>query len=172
MKLILVGYMTAGKSTLAGLLAEKLNVDYVDLDDAIAKQENAEVADIIRQKGELYFRKVERKVMLELLESDVQIIAMGGGTPCYYDNMDVMLRHGHVAYLQWSMKTLVERITQARENRPLLDGVEDEMLLEYVAKHVFDRRPYYEQAHQIVYGDGKSVEQIALEILEKWKRPQ
>lgn len=169
MHISLVGYMASGKTTIGALLATKINTNFVDLDASIAQSEGNEVTEIIRNRGELYFRKSERNALLELI-SDEGVLSTGGGTPCYFDNMDVLLNESYVVYLQWNNRTLTDRLKAMRRNRPLLDGVKDESLPEFVAKHVFDRRPYYERADQIVYCDGKSPKQICTEILDKWKR--
>ncbi|KAB2809876.1 shikimate kinase [Phaeocystidibacter luteus] len=168
MQISLVGYMAAGKSTITKHLASQLESPSWDLDDEIAKIGGEDVADILRSKGEIAFRKLERETLLETLQLN-GVLATGGGTPCYYDNMDVLLKESYVVYLQWPMKTLIERARSARESRPLFDGVSDEDLPEYIAKHVFDRRPYYERANHIVFCDGKSVDDITKEIIEKWK---
>lgn len=169
MKLVLIGYMTSGKTTLGAQIAAHEQRSFIDLDDYIENRASKSVAEILREKGELVFRKTEREALLEVLKGEEGVIASGGGTPCYYDNMDAMLQAGFVVYLQWSIKTLVERIRKAREERPIFDGLADEDLAEFVAKHVFDRRPYYERAHHIVFCDGKSEDEIVNEIREAWK---
>ncbi|NVK26849.1 MAG: shikimate kinase [Flavobacteriia bacterium] len=168
MQISLVGYMAAGKSTIVKSLASQLDLSPWDLDDEIEKKADNSVADVLRSKGEIFFRKLERETLLETLKQD-GVLATGGGTPCYYDNLEVLKAESFVVYLQWPMKTLIERARKAREERPLFDGVADEDLPEYIAKHVFDRRPYYEQANLIVFCDGKTVDDITREIIDTWK---
>lgn len=170
MKVSLVGYMASGKSTIGRFLAERRGVQFVDLDQLIAEKVKMEVDEFIRTKGELAFRKEERVALLEVLDSNVEVLSCGGGTPCYYDNMDELLHSSFVVYLQANIPTLVNRIQEARESRPLIDGVNNSDLKEFVAKHVFDRRPFYERAHHIVFTDGKSPEQISIEIIEAWQK--
>lgn len=161
--------MTSGKSTLGERIASASESTFVDLDEYIERREGESVSNLIRNKGEFFFRKAERKALLEVLEQDHQVIAAGGGTPCYYDNMDEMLNESVVVYLQWSISTLVERIRKERETRPLFDGVSDADIPEYVAKHVFDRRPFYERADHIVFCNGMSETEIINDILNAWK---
>lgn len=169
MQVCVIGYMMSGKSTIGPLLAHKLSLPFEDLDEMISKEAQMSVQDLLRKKGELAFRKLERTELLKALGKE-NVLSLGGGTPCYYDNIDVLLKQSFVVYLQWSMKTLVNRLLEERASRPLLDGVSDEDLYEYVAKHVFDRRPFYEKAHHIVFCDGKSKEDICNEIIEAWKK--
>ncbi|TNE28136.1 MAG: shikimate kinase [Bacteroidetes bacterium] len=171
MQICLVGYMTAGKSTLGELLAQKMELPFADLDQRIADEAQISVHEYIRTKGELSFRKLEREVLHRELGGE-NVLALGGGTPCYYDNMDVALEYSFVVYLQWSIRTLVSRIENELSSRPLFDGVNKSDLTEFVAKHVFDRRPYYEKAHHIVFCDGKTEEQICAEILTACKKHQ
>lgn len=171
MQVCLVGYMTAGKSTLGDLLAAKMKLPFADLDQRMAEEAQIPVQDYIRTKGELSFRKLEREVLHANLGAD-NVLALGGGTPCYYDNMEVALQRSFVVYLQWSIKTLVSRIETELDKRPLFDGVNKSDLPEFVAKHVFDRRPYYEKAHHIVFCDGKSEEEICAEIITACKKHQ
>ncbi|NVK03900.1 MAG: shikimate kinase [Flavobacteriia bacterium] len=169
MNLVLIGYMTSGKTTLGRRIASREGSTFVDLDEHIANQEGDSVSNLIRNKGELYFRKAERKALLEVLKGKDQVIAAGGGTPCYYDNMDEMLKDSVVVYLQWSISTLLERVRVERESRPLFDGVSDDDLPEYIAKHVFDRRPFYEKADHIVFCNGMSELDIINDIVNAWK---
>lgn len=169
MEISLVGYMTSGKTVVGKELSELLELPFQDLDESISQAEDMSVPQILRDKGELYFRKVERKILLEELDKD-GVLSLGGGTPCYYDNMEVLLKKTFVVYLQWPIRTLVERLRLLRDTRPILDGVSDSDLPEFVAKHVFDRRPFYEQANHIVFCDGKSSHEICKEIIEEWRK--
>lgn len=169
MKVLLLGYMGSGKSTVGKLLAQKMDIPSVDLDDKIEAKENLKISEIFSQKGEIYFRKKETEVLLEQLESDEKaILSLGGGTPCYGNNMKLALEHSkNVFYLKVSIPGLVERLLKEKAHRPLIKNIEDEELPEFIGKHLFERNNYYNQAHHIISCDDKSPIVIAQEIEEK-----
>jgi len=108
MKIVLLGYMASGKSTVSRLLAKKLGLNAIDLDDYIIKKEGASVGDIFKNKGEIYFRVQENKYLLELLNSDKSfVLALGGGTPCYANNMALIKEYAISIYLKANLITLV-----------------------------------------------------------------
>ena len=165
MNIVLLGYMTSGKTTVGKILQEKTHLTWLDLDVEIEKKENQSINQIFEKKGEIYFRKIEREVLLELLEKDNVILSLGGGTPCYYNNIEEINKKSISFYLQTSITELVKRIQLFSANRPLVkDRTEDE-LKEFVAKHLFERNTFYQQAHFTIYTDQKSFDQLALEIL-------
>lgn len=172
MRITLIGYMASGKSTIGRKLASHTGFPFIDLDEAIALEVGQSVPDFLREKGELKFRKTEKDVLHAQMSEENFILSSGGGTPCYYDNVDFMLENSFVVYLQWPMKTLVQRISVEREQRPLLDGIQEADLYEYVAKHVFDRRPFYEKAHCTVDAASFSEEELLNHIIEEWKKKQ
>ena len=164
-KIILLGYMGSGKSTIAGSLGSKLGLGVVDLDDHIVIREGLSIPEIFSQKGEIYFRRKEGEYLKELLESDQDLIlSVGGGTPCYGQNMDLILEHGISIYLKLGVQGLVDRLKDQKSNRPLIAELDIAQLTEYVAKHLFERRPFYERAKHQVSADGKSIEEITGEI--------
>ncbi len=161
--------MTSGKTAVSSALSELSNTPMFDLDAEIEKEVGGKVSTYLRNMGELAFRKSEYQVLKQQLDRDSFVLASGGGTPCYYDSMDLMLEKAFVVYLQWPISSLVQRLQTNGANRPLLDGVKAEDLPEFVAKHIFDRRPYYERAHYIVFGKSQTPLEIAQEILKAWK---
>ncbi len=164
-KITLLGYMGSGKSTVAEILGDKLGMDVIDLDDYISEREGLSIPEIFEAKGEIYFRKVENAYLLELLRSEDRfVLALGGGTPCYANNMDVILENSDSFYLKASIGTLSERLLKEKDHRPLISGLSEEQLSEFIAKHLFERRNFYEKAGRIVSIDGKDPEQIASEI--------
>ena len=152
MKYFLIGYMGSGKSSLGKLLAEELKIPFYDLDVYIERQENQTIAEIFKTKGEIYFRRLEHEKLKELLkEKETMVLALGGGTPCYAGNMDLLLENGTSIYLQYPLEVLVDRLWMAKEQRPIIAHLETKELLEdFVRKHLFERAPYYMQAtHRI-----------------------
>ena len=165
-KITLLGYMGSGKSTIAKLLGNKLQCPSLDLDDYIIEKEGLSIPDIFEQKGEIYFRKIENIYLKELLESDKSfVLALGGGTPCYANNMDLILNGSDSYYLRAGIKTLYERLVGEKDNRPMIASLDEEQLTEFIAKHLFERRAFYERAGQIILIDGKSPETIVEELL-------
>lgn len=169
MKIILLGYMASGKSTIGRFLAEKKHIPFIDLDEYIEKREGKTVSEIFELKGEIYFRKQEHVFLKELLEKKEDfILSLGGGTPCYAGNMDVLLNFKNVksVYLKTSINTIVDRLTNEKSQRPLVARLNKEELAEFVAKHLFERSYFYNQATYKLVVDNKSVYEIIGELQE------
>ena len=165
-KIILLGYMGSGKSTIAHLLSEKTQIPTFDLDKIIEERANLSIKNIFEQKGEIYFRKLENQIFKELMASEGKmIISLGGGTPCYANNHE-MLNGENIAsfYLKGSIDTLYKRLLDIKHNRPLIAEQEEEEMREYIAKHLFDRSYYYNQATYVITIDDKSVEEVVSDI--------
>jgi shikimate kinase len=166
MKIVLIGYMSSGKSTIGKHLADKLFLPFIDLDIYIEKKEKKSVSDIFKNKGEIYFRLIEHKYLKEILISDQTVVlSLGGGTPCYADNMNLINTANAISfYLQTSIKVLVDRLTKEKDDRPLIASLEDNKISEFVAKHLFERRVFYEKANFIIKTEGKSKSEIIKEL--------
>jgi len=169
MKIILVGYMASGKSTIGKLISEALNVSFYDLDDLIEMHLNLKVNEIFEQKGELFFRKKEREVLTDFLNTtDNYVLSLGGGTPCYYDNFELYESESiHSVYLKASVTTLLERLKSQKATRPLVARLNDEELQDFVAKHLFERNYFYHQVETVISIDDKKESKIVSEILSK-----
>ena len=158
--------MASGKSTIGREISKKLNMKFIDLDDYISKREKRSISDIFKVKGEIYFRRIESLYLSEILNSkDNFILSLGGGTPCYSNNMDLIMNSEAVSiYIKAGIKTLVSRLTAEKNKRPLVAELEDDKLVEFVAKHLFERGFFYEQASMTVNTEDKSAEEITTEI--------
>lgn len=166
MHLSLTGYMGSGKSTVGKELAAQLNWEFQDLDQFIENQKQKTIAEIFSQEGEIKFRKYEREALIELLESDNDsVISLGGGTPAYYDNMHLVNENSYSVYLRLTPKELIKRLENQKSVRPLLSHLSDDELPEFIAKHLFERRNYYEQAQFTLDVKEKSPHEIAREII-------
>lgn len=168
MKIILLGYMASGKSTIGKLLAEKLNITFIDLDSYIEVNEKKVISKIFKEKGEIYFRKIEHNCLSKLLQSkDNFVLSLGGGTPSYYDNIKMILDSDcKVIYLKASISTLLKRIIKNKVNRrPLVANIKDEHLPEFIGKHLFERSVDYEKAHIKISVDNKLQNEIITDIL-------
>ena len=168
-KIILLGYMGSGKSTIAKLLSEVIGVPHLDLDQMIESKADLSIATLFKEKGEIYFRKLGHEIFQELLSNpNPMVLSLGGGTPCYANN-HMMLNglHSVSIYLKASIDTLSERLFLDIKNRPLLAEQGDTDLKEFIAKHLFDRSFYYHQAQYTIVVDGKSPELIVREIQKR-----
>ncbi|WP_418262586.1 shikimate kinase [Flavobacterium faecale] len=164
-KIILLGYMGCGKSTIAKSLSQNLQIPFIDLDNYIEEREQMDIKTIFDTKGEVYFRKVEHQSFLELLHKDENcIIGLGGGTPCYANNHELLIGEGRTSiYLKASIDTLFNRLVLEKEKRPLIAGKTDEEMKEFIAIHLFERSYFYNKAQYTVSVD-QSVEQIVADI--------
>lgn len=169
MKIILVGYMVSGKSTIGKLLSESLHIPFYDLDHLIEMLLDAKINEIFEQKGELYFRKKEREILIDFLNStDNYVLALGGGTPCYYDNFELYQSdHIQSVYLKATVNTILERLNTQKVSRPLVARFNEEELQEFVAKHLFERSYFYQQVKNVVSIDNKNESEITSEIMSK-----
>lgn len=168
MIVILIGYMASGKSTLGKILAKKLNYGFIDLDEYIENEERMPVKDIFKIKGELYFRKAETIYLNNIInEQNDIVLSVGGGTPCYGNNMDTILQASHVTsfYLKASLNYLANRLKTKKGKRPLLSHLKtDGELKEFIGKHLFERSSYYDRANHKILIDDKSKKDIINEL--------
>lgn len=166
MKIVLLGYMGSGKSTVAKQLAKGLKLPIIDLDDYIIDQEEMSIASIFETKGEIYFRLQESKYLKQLLEQkDDLVIALGGGTPCYGNNMELIKNASESFYLKASIQTLCNRLIKEKDQRPLISSFDEAQLTEFVAKHLFERREFYQQSKHIISIDDKTIEAIVADVI-------
>ena len=164
MQIVLLGYMGSGKSTIGKKLAASLQLDFIDLDQYIAQKEDCSITNIFSSKGEIYFRKLEQKALKEIMNSERNfVLAVGGGTPCYGNNIDLINASTSV-YLKTSVKVLYDRLKRQKQKRPLIKNIRTEDLQEFIAKHLFERSSYYEKAKVIVHTEEKEVYQVVNEI--------
>lgn len=163
----LAGYMGSGKSLVAKNLSQKLNFKLIDLDKEISASLNAKITEIFEKKGEIFFRRKEREVLEQILATEKNaILSLGGGTPAYYNNMEVINDRSESIFLKANIKTLTERLIPNKQKRPLISKIEDGDLPEFIAKHLFERLPYYNKSKYSVSTDNKSVTEITDEIIQ------
>ncbi|MDT0646396.1 shikimate kinase [Zunongwangia sp. F260] len=171
MKIFLNGYMGAGKSLIGHKLSAVLNYNYVDLDDQIELIEQTDIQSIFKKRGELYFRNLENKVLRDILEKkEDMVVSLGGGTPCYGNNLDWIQRTAgtKTVYLKATVNTLRDRLFLEKVHRPVISHLQTKPELEeFLRKHLFERAYYYNQSDIIVNVDNRNPEQIARDIVEK-----
>ena len=164
----LLGYMGCGKSILGKALASQLNISFLDLDKKVEEYENKSVQKIFELKGELYFRQVERKILLEIIDSSIpKIVSLGGGTPCYFTNMNDIVDSSHQSlYFKASVDNLMNKLYNKSQKRPLISHINNKNdLKEFISKHLFERSLFYEKAQIKINVDNKSIPEIIGEIL-------
>ncbi|QRQ99608.1 shikimate kinase [Dyadobacter sandarakinus] len=150
--IILVGMMSSGKSTLGKKLARSLGYTFVDLDKLIEKDQQVDIPSIFTQKGESYFRDVESRLLKTILPGQAVVLASGGGTPCFFDNMDYIQTLGVSIFLDVPAPDLARRIdSHAKDDRPILSGAAS--LLQTLEQKIEERRPYYSRADITLTGD-------------------
>ena len=166
-KIILLGYMGCGKSTIAVALSNSIGIPFVDLDKEIEAKVGLSIDAIFKKYGEIYFRKLEHEVFIDLLNNSKQlIIGLGGGTPCYANNHELLKGANLVSiYLKASIDTLFHRLNHNKSKRPLLADKSEGEMKEFIAKHLFDRSFYYNQAEYKVVVDDKTIKQTVLDIV-------
>lgn len=165
MKIVLLGYMGCGKSLIAKLLSDKLNFNFYDLDDFIEEKEGLKINQIFEKFGVIKFRNFERKYLDKILNKDEDLVlALGGGTPCYGDNMKIIKNKTISIFLNTKLNELCTRLSKEKENRPLIKDIPNDQLKEFIAKHLFERIPFYEMSHYKIDATSKTPDQLVTQI--------
>tara|TARA_B100000780_G_C20873605_1_gene347470 strand:+ start:23 stop:535 length:513 start_codon:yes stop_codon:yes gene_type:complete len=165
MNIVLLGYMGCGKTTVGLRLSKLINKQFFDLDQFIEKKYDQKIYDIFLTKGEIYFRKIESECLKILMSKyDNVIISLGGGTPCYSNNLDI-INNSKTFYLKYSILKLSNRLLKINSKRPMLSEINDlPKMKDFVAKHLFERNYYYNHASKVIECDLKDQDEIAYEI--------
>jgi shikimate kinase len=149
MNIVLIGYMGSGKSLVGSHLAKKIDYKFIDLDQYIEKNEGSSISKIFEDSGDIYFRKIETKYLIKCLsENNNIILSLGGGTPCYNNNISLINSKNNISvYLKNTNIELAKRLFQIKEYRPLISNIKsEEKMIEFVSKHLFEREVFYNQA--------------------------
>lgn len=163
--IFLIGYMGSGKTTLGKKLARKMDMPFIDLDEYIVQEIGMTIPQYFQINGEDKFRALERHYLHQLAGKQA-IISTGGGTPCFYDNMAWINRHGLSIYLAHSPKGLWSRLIKTdRESRPILAGKSPEELLDFITEKLAERSPYYSQAQLSINQLNSKIDDIVNEIM-------
>lgn len=147
--LFLIGFMASGKSSLGKKIAKHFDMEFVDLDEVIEAKAGCSINEIFEKEGEAYFRKLENEELQKIDLRD-KVVATGGGTPIYHNNMQYMKDHGAVAYLVVPTETILGRLRQNKEKRPLVKDLSDDELKDFVEKTLEQRKIIYRQADILV----------------------
>ena len=145
-RIILIGYMGSGKTTVGRALAKDLGIPFYDLDWYIESRMRKKVSDIFAEQGEEGFRRIERNMLHEVAEFEDVVVSCGGGTPCFFDNIDYLNQQGQVVYLRCSPEVLLRHLAMGHGDRPLLKDKSPDELIDYIRQHLQEREPFYSKA--------------------------
>jgi shikimate kinase len=165
MKIFLIGFMGCGKTTLGKKFAKKQGFELVDLDHAIEQATGSTVADYFSAHGEEAFRKLESETLKNYPYADHTVIATGGGTPCFFDNMEWMNTNGTTVYIELSPVALAKRLEKGMAKRPLLRGLSAKGIVEFIENKLIERGPFYQQASIILSGINLTADGILNAVL-------
>lgn len=166
MKIFLIGMMGSGKSFWTKKLSKKLKVGGYDLDFLIESHEEKNIPEIFSEDGEEYFRKAESKILKWFGEKKAFVLATGGGTPCFHDNMNWMNKNGITVWIDEPIEVLAKRLEPEKAHRPLIRELSDAGLKTFLANKLAERTPFYQQATYHLQGNAISDAGFA-EIIKK-----
>ena len=159
MRIFLIGFMGSGKTHWGTRIAEKLQIPFYDLDAVIVHNEGMSISEIFAVKGEEYFRYMEKQTLEDLvLREENFVLSAGGGTPCFFNNIEFMKRNGKVLWLNTSLEALNQRLLKEKMSRPLLRGITEAGLRAYIIRKLSERKMYYEQADLMVHEESTELD--------------
>lgn len=152
--------MGSGKTTIGRQLAAKKGADFIDLDEYIVQKTGKSISSIFKKEGEQKFREIENQCLMEVLAIPSLVVALGGGTPCFYDNLEFIKSHSTSVYLKVSAENLVRRLEHSPAKRPLLQGKSKPELLVYIKNELEKREGFYLQADYVIESDQIQAEDL------------
>jgi len=166
MNIYLIGFMGAGKTTVGRLLAEKLDLPFVDLDDVIEKKTDLTIPMIFEKHGENYFRQLEADCLQRIAQYSGNIIATGGGIILSIENRKIMKNTGITIYLKWRTNILYQRIKNG-SSRPIINSIDEDQLYQHIEKVMLERQLYYKTADYIIQGDEQTSPEDTVEMIQR-----
>jgi len=160
MRVYLIGYMGSGKTTVSRKLASAMNMDVLDLDVLFEERFKIEIANFFNKYDESLFRKLESQLLKETTAYDNVIIATGGGTPCFYNNMEWMNQNGLTVYLRIHPNTALTRLLTSKKKRPLVMNKSESELLDFIKEHMRQRNIFYAQADVVIKGESLDINEL------------
>ncbi len=145
-RIVLIGYMGSGKTTVGKALAKDIGLPFYDLDWYIESRMRKKVSQIFAEQGEEGFRRIERNMLHEVAEFEDVVISCGGGTPCFFDNIDYLNGQAQVVYLKADPEVLHRHLLMGKGDRPLLKGKTPEELIQFIREQLEKREPFYSKA--------------------------
>lgn len=168
MRIFIMGYMGAGKSTIGKRLASRLDIPFIDIDEAFETRYRYSIPRFFDQFGEERFRDLEHQCLKDIIEDhEHAVISTGGGTPCFRGNLELMKENGITVYLKMHPSSLASRLKQARRLRPIIMDIHNEDLLAFVESQLKEREPFYERAEIIAKGENFDLDALLEKIPHK-----
>jgi shikimate kinase len=164
MKIFLIGFMGSGKTTLGRKTALRMGLNFIDLDEFIQSKEGKSIRQIFATTGEKEFRQIEAENLRLLEKIEQTIISVGGGAPCFYENMDWMNQRGFTIYLKQSPEFLYSRLKSSKSERPLIKGLKKKELYDFIVESLEERSVFYEKAKLILNAKNLKPKQLQEEI--------
>lgn len=150
MRIFLIGFMGSGKTTLGKQIAKKLNYQFIDQDEYIEEKTGLTIAGYFAKFGEESFRKLENEVLENFVSLDNVVVSTGGGTPCFYNNIEIMNSGGIAIYLKHKPEVLFSRLRYAQNERPLIKGKSETELMDFIKLKLKEREPFYSKAKYVI----------------------
>jgi shikimate kinase len=169
MKIYLLGYMGSGKSTVGKLLADQLKLDFIDFDSYIEKETGKSITEIFGNEGEVKFREIEHQFLKKLIRKANVVISLGGGTPCFHNNMDIINDSGTSIYLEVDISTLFKRLSNEKNARPLIRNLNDTELKNFIKINLEKRQIIYKNAQLSIPASLLSAAETTKEIKKRIK---
>ncbi|WP_185869222.1 shikimate kinase [Blattabacterium cuenoti] len=167
MKITLIGYMGSGKTSIGERLSQIINYNFYDLDSILVESEKDSIYNLFKKKGELSFRKREHSVLKKILKNkDKYVLSVGGGTPCFHNNIYLLNRYSKTFYLQTNSYTLFRRLLLEKNSRPLISHLSKNELFQFIMKHLSQRIYFYEKSYQKINVSAKSKDDIVQELIK------
>ena len=161
MRIFLIGFMASGKSSVGKKLANKIGLPFIDLDTFIEEKYNTSIRLLMYDRGIEFFRKIEKEALeTVIIEYENAVISTGGGTPCYFDNLDLMKAAGETIYLEVDVPTLVDRLMNSKKDRPLIWGKSREDLVIYAKDLLGRRQDFYKKAKFSINGKNLKIDSL------------
>ena len=158
--------MGSGKTHWGRLLSQKLGIPFFDLDEQVTEHAGKSIVEIFAEEGEEHFRLKEKDVLHIITEShDAFIMACGGGSPCYFNNIEYMNQAGTSVWINTPLDTIFTRLIEEKDNRPLIKSLSDDQLKSFISKKFAGRKIYYEQADVTVDEEPIRLEYLIEKIL-------
>jgi shikimate kinase len=165
MKIFLIGFMGSGKTYWGRQLSQKLSIPFFDMDEQVINSEGKSINEIFEKFGEEYFRLKEKGILHTITETHSSfVMACGGGSPCYFNNIEYMNQSGTTVWLNTPIAVLFQRLLKEKEERPLLKNLSDNQLRGFIIKKFADRKIYYEQADVVVDDESISLDHFIEKI--------
>jgi shikimate kinase len=160
MLITILGFMGSGKSTLGKMIANRLGLNFIDLDDYIEENEKKSIPEIFKNNGEQYFRTLETQYLNKLLECQNTVISLGGGTPCFNNNIKSIITQSRSLFIDIPIEQLISRLSNARRERPLIKDMKKAELKLFISEKLMLRRPFYEQAEHSIKASKEALEEV------------